>query len=130
MTPPTEVRYRYREMLFSGPFGHPAHFKLVADEFPVVRKTPRGEFVLDDDGKERFIRGAAFKKFAYPTLEEALESFIARKREQARICGIRVKQAEACIAKAKEMKSDGQLLPTKVLLERLGPVFTKVEELR
>lgn len=50
-------------------------------QFRVIRKTPRGVW-LDDYGLERFVLNDARKRFAYPTVELAWESFLIRKQKQ------------------------------------------------
>lgn len=47
----------------------------------VIRKTPRG-VMLDDWGFEHFVRDEGRKRFAYPTIELARESFLKRKQWQ------------------------------------------------
>ena len=50
----------------------------------VIRETPKGVW-LEAFGAPRFVRTDARKKYASPTEEEAILSFIARKRRQSRI---------------------------------------------
>ena len=47
----------------------------------VIRETPKGVW-LDDYGVERFVLKNARKRWAYPTIELARESFLIRKRKQ------------------------------------------------
>jgi hypothetical protein len=58
--------------------------KMVVMEYPVVRYTPKGAWLWVND-RERFVRLDARKRFACPTLREALVSFIARKQRQVGI---------------------------------------------
>lgn len=53
-------------------------------EFRFLRKTPRGAWI-DVWGKPKFILDGARKRWACPTKQEALESFLARKKRQALI---------------------------------------------
>lgn len=48
-------------------------------KLPVVRRTPKGMWVMDEQMKERFVRTSAYKKYAYPTREEALRAYRWRK---------------------------------------------------
>ena len=52
-----------------------------AIEIPVKRETPKC-VVLDEYGIERFVLKDARKRYAYPTKELALESYIIRKQRQ------------------------------------------------
>jgi hypothetical protein len=72
---------------------------LVLEEYPVIRRTPKGVWV-DDLVRERFVLLSAVKKFAYPTKEEALESFKARKGRYIRILKNRLERAEAALSLA------------------------------
>lgn len=47
----------------------------------VIRETPRC-VVLDDWSRERYVLKDARKRFAYPTIELARDSFLRRKRKQ------------------------------------------------
>lgn len=59
----------------------------------VLRHTPCG-VVIDDGLFGRFINRSWGKRYACPTVEEAIESFKQRKRAQIRICRARIRQAE------------------------------------
>jgi hypothetical protein len=61
----------------------------------VNRRTPQGAWI---GGK--FVLLTATKRWACPTEEEALESFIARKRKQIRILSTQLRRAEADMALA------------------------------
>jgi len=49
--------------------------------YRIVRKTPKGCWI-DDCGKERFVLDVARRKWAYPTKELALDSWMRRKWKQ------------------------------------------------
>jgi hypothetical protein len=53
-------------------------------EYEVRKRTPKGVW-LEYAGFRRFVRDDARKKYACPTLEEAKESFLARKKRQIKI---------------------------------------------
>jgi hypothetical protein len=69
-------------------------------EFPVVRHTPRGVWVDTGFGYLRWVSHGARKRFACPTIEAALESFVARKDKQAAIYDARANWAREAKAKA------------------------------
>lgn len=68
-------------------------------EYPVTRRTPRGVW-LDCHGLPRFVLAGARKRFACPTREEALESFRARKRRQARLLRDQLRRVEQALLMA------------------------------
>jgi hypothetical protein len=53
---------------------------------PAVKRTPKGAWVQDPDGGQKFCLTSSRKKYAYPTLEEARESFVRRKTAQIKRC--------------------------------------------
>lgn len=55
--------------------------------YEVIKKTPQGYWISDwNKGKEkRWVANFGFKRFAYPTKQRALESYIKRKERQIRI---------------------------------------------
>ena len=63
--------------------------------FTIDRATPKGAWVCN-----RFVLLTATKRWACPTEEEALESFMARKRKQIRILSIQLARAQADLALA------------------------------
>lgn len=69
--------YRYEE-------SHHGERGIVVREYEVLRETPKGVWLDVDDG-ERFVLLGARKRYACPTMREAQDSFIARKRRQIRI---------------------------------------------
>lgn len=57
---------------------------IVTSKFMVLKHTPKGVW-LDIIGGRRWVSRESHKRFACPTLEEARESFRARKARQIRI---------------------------------------------
>ena len=51
------------------------------DRFPVLRKTPRGVW-LSNYGEEKFCLNDSRRRFAYPTVELAFDSYQHRKAKQ------------------------------------------------
>lgn len=71
-------------------------------EHRVLKTTPCGAWI-DHFGARRFVKSDARKRFACPTKEEAMVSFIARKRRQAAILRGQLDGVEEALRKAKEM---------------------------
>ena len=67
--------------------------------FKVLRRTPKGVWVLNDC-EERFVLDGAKKTLCYPTKALALQSFIARKRRQIQIVRAQLSNAENALAVA------------------------------
>lgn len=67
---------------------------LELDAFAIRSHTPKGWTISASNGLGwRFIRRDATKRFACPTVQEALESFAARKRKEASIHDARAARA-------------------------------------
>jgi hypothetical protein len=70
-------------------------------KIPVLRHTQKGVWVEYHDRRydktERFLLRDARKRYACPTIEEAKESFIARKKRQMRIHQAAVDRAKAAL---------------------------------
>ncbi len=75
-----------------GPSGH----RVMLREYPVIKDTPCGAW-LRVDGQDRWTKRDVIKHFACPAIEEAAESFIARKRRQRSIYLERAARAEQAI---------------------------------
>jgi hypothetical protein len=69
----------------------------------VISETPKGVW-LDYAGGKKFVRAAARKQFACPTLEEAKISFRARKRRQIRILKAQLRRAERALRLVSEQR--------------------------
>ena len=100
-----EVWYRYEDKYFAPPldeFDNPVggrSLEIHLFKFPVVKTTPKGAWLDIGEHANRFASRDATKRFACPTLAEAKESFIARKRKQARIYRKKAEEAEAAVRK-------------------------------
>mgnify|MGYP001001417213 CR=1 FL=1 len=93
--------------------------------FPVVRYT-RKCVVLNWYGKDKFVLLDARKRFAYPTRELAMESYIRRKQVEVSMMAARHDRAVEYLAAAKEMQDRGLVreeATSSAALERLmgGP---------
>lgn len=76
-------------------------------EFQVVKETPKGAwiempFLLD----RRFVRRDARKRFACPTVEEARESFMARKKRQIKILNTQLQNAQESLRLAEAWRAE------------------------
>ena len=66
--------------------------------FPVVKTTPKGVWLSLGFAGRKFVLADARKRFACPTEEEAMQSFIARKRTQKRILEGQLKHVSQALA--------------------------------
>ena len=98
----TKNLFRYDGTYWGDELG-PGEAHLYADYFPVVKETPKGCWI-DVYGKRKFVLNDSTKRYAYPTKELALQSFIARKRRQAGILRAQLKNAEGLLAYASALK--------------------------
>ena len=92
--PKTEYYYRYDN-------GHSDAYGPLLSTHRVLRRTPKGLYVLAWEYKETYIGNAWIKKFAYPTIEEAKRSFIARKERQVELLTAQLRSASAQLTHAK-----------------------------
>jgi hypothetical protein len=82
--------YRYESSSFSG-----QHLALWLSKFKVVKETPQGWWISRDGygwEKNKWVAKHGIKRFAYPTKELALESFIKRKTKMIQ----KLKNSLAC----------------------------------
>jgi hypothetical protein len=75
-------------------------------EYEVISHTPKGVWVYDYYGHPKFVLRAARKRWACPTKEEAIQSFLARKERQIKILRNQLSQATTAIQLAKQMKNE------------------------
>lgn len=98
--------YRYEDARYSSGVDEwdnslGSHVEVHLHTFDVIRETKTGVWLLSF-GVKRFAKLEARKRFACPTIEEALESFLARKARQSSIYKARLEDIEEAIYKAKE----------------------------
>ena len=74
--------------------------------FHVKRYTAKSA-VLDWYGQEKFVLLNARKRFAYPTRELAMESYVARKEREIRMMSARHDRAVEYLAAAQAMRDRG-----------------------
>lgn len=99
MTAESEKFYRFDDVSYST-WDHvadcigPSRLVVHLTTYTVTKRTPTGVRLL---GVNRFVSCKTNKRFACPTIEEAKESYIARKKRQKRIHEARVHRAEKAI---------------------------------
>jgi len=108
-SPKAERWYRYDDVVYAGCYltewGGEEYYttgpRLRLLEYEVLRHTPKGVW-LRDGCDERWVGRAAKRRLAYPTKEEALQSFAARKRRQIEILKGQLNRAERALQLAEE----------------------------
>lgn len=93
------VWYRYEDRLSGDDWGTYVNVNL--RQFEVVRETPKGVWLrlyeYSDMSPLRFVLRESRKRYACPTKEQAMESFLARKRKQMRILKQKLQHVEEAI---------------------------------
>jgi len=118
MTKP-EIWYRYIDVAYSTGYDEYTDrstgsiIEVELREYEVLRRTPKGAWInaspfrsttsVRGIADEKFVLLSARKRFAHPTKDEAMTSFIARKRAQIRIYEARVKRAKEALLRAEEI---------------------------
>lgn len=92
-----DVQYASLVDEFDNPVGT-GRLDVVMRQYKVIKLTPKGVWLCEVIGDfmspdQRFVRRTARKRFACPTIEEATESFIARKQRQAKILTSQARRA-------------------------------------
>lgn len=100
--------YRYQQH-------HETEFSIALhlNEYDVVKTTPKGVWInltdeFDDVAQQKFVLNNANKKWACPTPELALESFIARKNRQIKILRAQVDTATEALNVALRIKEKNE----------------------
>lgn len=120
----TEFWYRYEDYLegqgytdVTGDHVHTGYeVRVRCWRLQVLRKTPKGTVVLAPGGERRFIADHWTKKYACPTRQLAVESFVARKTRQASIYERRASDARKAAADAVTLVAKGTPIPGLELL--------------
>lgn len=110
---PPVVWYRYHDPSLSGD-------EPWCQYIPVMRETPKC-VVLDDCGHQRYVLKDARKRYAYPTKELALESYIIRKQHQ-----IRWTAAQHDVAK-ENLETAERIMRGEVVERKLPPLLKGFE---
>jgi len=74
-------------------------------QYNLISETPKG-YWIENGYKKRWVSKTATKRFAYPTKEEAMQSFIARKKSQINILRAQMNEAEVLLYMAENNKSE------------------------
>lgn len=93
------IAYRYADTLHGSEYGD-TYVAIYCHEYSILKRTVKGIWIDIWGGQKKFINLEARKKFACLTREEALESFIARKKRQIRILTSQLLHAKEALAKA------------------------------
>lgn len=82
--------FRYQDTVYSAgneDTGYSTRVSVNLDTFDIIKETLKGQWVQDEPRflKPRFVLNHGRKRYAHHSKEEALLSFVARKRKQLRI---------------------------------------------
>lgn len=112
-----DIWYRFENHLESAgvdewdnPLG-PPQVRVNIRKFVVEKETPKGVW-LQAAFFRRFVLRGARKRYACPTLEEALESFKARKQAQLRILNTQIGRVELALYHAEQELDRERRWPT------------------
>lgn len=114
-----EVWYRYEQRDLAAPFDEtgrmPGRTTVELLTFEVVRRTPKGAWIArlfrtsnefggggGFRGAERFVLASARRRYACPSRDEAMASFVARKRRQIAVYEARIARARVALMLAVE----------------------------
>jgi hypothetical protein len=89
--------YRYEEVNY-----HQVGIKIFFTEFDLLKETPCGYWIYKNyTDDKRWVSKTAKKRFAYPSQDEALSSFIARKTRQIQILEAQLINAKSALVQGK-----------------------------
>lgn len=98
MTMVGDTWYRYEDVCYEG-----GSVQVELRAYRVARETPKGAWLEQwPGGSLRFALRECKKRFACATREQALESFVARKRRQIKIYEARASRARRALSMALE----------------------------
>jgi len=107
MTKPIEYWYRFEDrttVALLDDNGKPTgseRINIDLYKYKVMRHTKKGVWIEFGFSKDRFVLKDARKRFACPTVEEAEQSFIARKERQLSILRIQMSKVNYVLAEAR-----------------------------
>jgi hypothetical protein len=100
--------YRYRDN------SNPRFYPPLLEEFVVVKQTPCGSWIQPYNAcpwmRPKFVLDSGKKRFAYPTKELAIDSYIIRKNKQIGIIQARLDNAKLWLDQAQKVKT-GEIEP-------------------
>lgn len=96
------VLYRYREgqvgeIYDTCPKEAAKAMRLYLDSYPVIKSTPCGCWIDLGWGRKKFVNLNAQRKWAHESLDDAMQSFVARKNRQVLILRHQLVKAEAAL---------------------------------
>lgn len=77
---------------------------LTAYAFPILKKTPCGH-IISVYSKNKFVSENTRKRYAYPTIEQALDAFIFRKQKQISILSSQLERAKDLLILCQNLKN-------------------------
>lgn len=96
--------YRYEDMLYG------SQISIRLSTYKVIKLTPKGCWIAHNYDHnhlhKRFVLSDSRKKFAYPTKEQAMESFIRRKERQIIYLQANLNRAKNALYTAKNGQRD------------------------
>lgn len=97
--------------------------RMSVDRYRILRRTPKGCWIEANGRKaERFVLDVAHRKFAYPTLELAMDSYRIRKRRQIQHLSAQLERAQVYGKMAEATKQGMKIVPGIFGLEWVEPV--------
>jgi len=94
--------YRYHDVQYGSADDFdrvsPGRVEIRCLTFETDRETPKGWWLRNPYGKQKWVPKTGRKRFAYPTKDEAWESFQCRKRMQVWRCQEGLKRATVALA--------------------------------
>lgn len=100
-----------------------ASLRMSVERFRILRRTPKGCWIEANGRKaERFVLDGNGKRFAYPTLELAMDSYRIRKRRQIQYLAAQLERAEGYSKMAEATEQGMKIVPGVFGLEWVEPV--------
>lgn len=120
-----------KEVLYRCDWGYkqftPFETEIQYVECEVLRKTPKGCWVIGIDDKEHFVLGYARKKYAHPTKREALLSYYYCRVSELKRLSSRIEYQKELLKLAKDtLKQENISYSTTSELELLKTKFYKI----
>ncbi len=100
---PTHYRYEDGDFYENPEFGTVKNPPLLR-RFYAVRETPCGYWIRMMNGRERWVSKTSRKRYAYPSLKEAAQSYLQRKRHQVGWCKFYLKKAKHFLTHAERLE--------------------------
>ena len=94
--------YRYLDHVYSVGYedtGYSTRVEVSLQAFDIIKETSKGQWIQDElcITKPRFVLNHGRKRYAWLTKEEALISFIARKKKQMRLLQSQLKNVRSAL---------------------------------